>query len=303
MPEKTLPKDLEMLVSRYDHNPIISRENVPFGCASVFNPGAIKFKNKYCLLLRIQDRKLTSHFVLATSDNGIVFEMSKGYAFSPKEGAGDHRGVEDPRITQIGDDYYLTYTAYSRHGASVGLAQTKDFKEFKRLGLIFPPENKDAVLLPEKVDEKYFIYHRPSSSMSMWAAKSPDLVHWGENVAVLDPDIYAWDAEKVGAGAVPIKTEKGWLQIYHGVAGKNYRLGVALFDLNDPSKLIRRSKNYILAPEKDYERTGEVNNVVFTCGAILEDNGEVKIYYGGADTCVCLATAKLSDLIAFAEEY
>ena len=303
MSEETLPKDLERVVTRYDHNPIISKENIPFTCNVVFNPGAVKFKDKYYLLLRIQTRKLNSHFVLATSDNGINFEISKDFAFSPTQGAGDHRGVEDPRITRIKDDYYITYTAYSRHGASVGLAETKDFKEFERLGIIFPPENKDAVLLPEKVDGRYFMYHRPSSDMSMWVADSPDLIHWGNNKPVLEPDIYAWDAEKVGAGAVPIRTEKGWLHIYHGVARGGYRLGTALFDLKNPSELKRKSENYILAPEKDYERKGEVNNVVFTCGAIVEDNGEVKIYYGAADTSVCLATAKLDDLIDFAEKY
>jgi len=303
MSEKILPKDLERVVSRYDHNPIISTEDIPFACRIVFNPGAVKFEEKYYLLLRIQDMALTSNFALATSNNGINFEMPNEYVFSPMQGAGDHRGVEDPRITQIEDDFYITYTAYSRHGASVGLAHTKDFKDFKRLGIIFPPENKDAVLLPEKVNGNYFIYHRPTSSNSLWAARSPDLIHWGKNEPVLDPDIYSWDAEKVGAGAVPIKTEDGWLHIYHGVSFRNYRLGVALFDLDDPRKLIRKSENYILSPEKDYERVGEINNIVFTCGAIVEDNGEVKIYYGAADTSICLATTTLDKLVEFAKEY
>ena len=304
MPEEVFPKELENIVTRHNRNPIISIEDVPFACSYIFNAGAIKHENKYYLLLRIQDRQMRSHLTLATSNDGIDFEIEDNYIFSPsREDPLDDKGVEDPRITKFGDEYYVTYTAYSSYGASVGLAETKDFKNFKRLGIIFSPEDKDVVLLPEKIDGKYFLYHRPTTSNSMFIARSPDLEHWGEHKPVLKPASLSWDADKVGAGAVPIKTEKGWLHIYHGTSGGVYRLGVALFDLKDPSKLIRRSQNYILAPEEDYEMMGGVPNVVFTCGAILEEDGEVKIYYGAADTSICLATAKLDDLIKMAENY
>lgn len=301
MSEKTFPKELEKIVKRYDKNPIISRKDVPFACSYIFNTGAVK-SDKYYLLLRIQDLRLRSHLALATSNDGINFNMPNNYIFSssPNEPL-DNKGVEDPRITKINGKYYVTYTAYSNSGASVGLAETDNFKKFKRLGIILPPENKDAVLLPEKINNEYILYHRPSRTKSIWACSSPDLMHWGKHKEVLKPDLHSWDNEKVGAGAVPIKTEKGWLHIYHGTSRGVYRLGVALFDLENPLKLIRRSKNYILAPEKDYEMVGGVPNVVFTCGAIAEDNGEVKIYYGAADTSICLATAKLKDLIEMAE--
>lgn len=308
MAKKTLPKRLENIVERCDKNPIISTKDVPFACSKVLNPAAVKYKNKYYLLLRVQDLQAISHFALATSDNGVDFKISENsenyYVFSPStKYVAEDRGVEDPRITRINKKNYVTYTAYSKYGTSVGLAETTNFKRFKRLGIILSPDDKDAVLLPEKIKGKYVLYHRPTHSKSVWICNSPDLIHWGEHKPVLSPNIRSWDSEKVGAGAVPFKTEKGWLHIYHGVRGGIYRLGVALFDLEDPSKLIRRSKNYILAPEKNYETIGEIPNVVFTCGAILENDGEIKIYYGAADTSICLGTTKLENLLEMAEKY
>lgn len=304
MPKNLIfPKKLESVVVRHEKNPIIQKKDVPFASSYIFNAGAIKHRDRYLLLLRVQDLQMRSHLALATSQNGIDFIMPSGYSFSPSFSSCDNKGVEDPRITQIDNKFYIAYTAYSDHGASVGLAETENFKEFKGLGIILPPENKDAVLLPEKRHGKYLLYHRPTRSRSMWTCSSFDLIHWGEHKPVLRPDSRSWDSDKVGAGAVPIKTKKGWLHIYHGISGDVYRLGVALFDLENPSKLIRRSKNYVLSPEKDYEMIGGVPNVVFTCGAIREDNDEVKIYYGAADTSICLATAKLSDLVEIAEKY
>ena len=300
------PKEIGNKIIRYKGNPIISKKDFPSDYLYILNPGAIKHNNVYYLLLRVADSKKISHFFLATSKNGTDFNVDKSPILSPKTSE-EAKGIEDSRITKINDGFYITYTAYSQKGAAVGLLETTDFKHFKRLGIIFPPDNKDVVILPEKINGKYFAYHRPMGEMgkpfSIWTSTSPDLIHWGEHKPVLSPDLGSWDSEKVGAGAVPIKTEKGWLHIYHGVSDNVYRLGVALFDLDNPAKLIRKSKNYILAPEKDYEKIGWISNVVFTCGAILEDNGEVKIYYGAADSSVCLAIAKLQDLIEIAEKY
>jgi predicted GH43/DUF377 family glycosyl hydrolase len=298
--------DLNKYIKRHFKNPIIKKENIPYECLHVLNPGAIKYNNKYYLLLRIVDMKNISHLGLAFSEDGINFEISKKIVLSP-ESLEEGKGIEDPRITKIEDKFYITYTAYSEKGAAVGLLETTDFKDFKRLGIILPPDNKDVVILPEKINGKYFAYHRPMSyigkSFSIWTSTSPDLIHWGEHKPVLSSVNNSWDSDRVGAGAVPIKTEKGWLHIYHGVSQNVYRLGLALFDLKDPSKLIRRSENYILAPEKDYEKVGWISNVVFTCGAILEDNNEVKIYYGGADDSISLVTAKLKDLLYLVENY
>ena len=304
MPAKVLPKELENIVERHEKNPIISIKDVPFACENIYNAGAIKLNGKYALLVRVEDTQRKSHFALATSDNGVDFTIPKSYVFSPSHlEPCERHGVEDPRITRIGKKLYFPYTANSSQGPAVGLAVTTNFKEIKRLGIILSPADKDAVLLPEKIDDEYVLYHRPSSSSSIWICYSKDLTYWGRNKPVMKPAPGSWDSEKVGAGAVPIKTEDGWLHIYHGISGNVYRLGVALFDLKHPSRLIRRSKNFILAPQRDYERKGGVNNVVFTCGAIVEDNKEVKLYYGAADTCICLATTTLEKLIKFAKEY
>jgi len=298
--------EIKNKIIRNKKNPILSRKDFPSNYLYILNPGAIKYNDTYYLLLRIADSQKISHFALATSKDGINFEVAKSPVLSP-EIPEESKGIEDPRITKINNKFYITYTAYSEKGAAVGLLETTDFKNFKRLGIIFPPDNKDVVILPEKINGKYFAYHRPMSEMgkpfSIWTSTSPDLIHWGEHKPVLSPELNSWNSDRIGAGAVPIKTSEGWLHIYHGVSNNVYRLGVALFDLKDPSKLVRKSENYILAPEKDYEKNGWISNVVFTCGAIVEDNGEVKIYYGAADSSVCLATLQISDLIEFAEKY
>ena len=306
MQDKINMEEIKSKIIRHENNPIISKKDFLDEYLYILNPGAIKHNGIYYLLIRVADINKISHFFLAESLDGINFKISKNPILSP-ELPEEEKGIEDPRITRIYEMFYITYTAYSKRGCSVGLLETSDFQYFKRLGIIFPPDNKDVVILPEKINGKYFAYHRPMSDMgrpfSIWTSTSPDLIHWGEHKCVMSPEEDSWDSQKVGAGAVPIKTEKGWLHIYHGVSDSIYRLGVALFDLNNPSKLIRRSKNYILEPLEDYEKKGWISNVVFTCGTIIEDNGDVKIYYGAADSCVCLATAKLDDLIEIAEKY
>ena len=312
---KTTPKYLEGIVKRYEGNPIITRKDISFAVSKIFNAGAVKYRNKYLLLLRAQTMDSKSYLVKATSKDAINFDISKRYTISPsREFKLDDRGVEDPRITKIDGTYYIAYTAYSDDGAVIGITSTKDFRKFIKHGIATPPENKDGGLLPEKIklpgsrEKEFFLYHRPSATGAIWCCSSPDLEHWGhQHVVMRSGEHNRWSAKKVGLGAVPIKTEKGWLEIYHGVMQEGalnvYRLGAALFDLEKPWKVIRASKNYILAPEKDYEMVGGVPNVVFSCGAIPEPNGDVKIYYGAADTRICLATAKLNDLIDVAEKY
>lgn len=312
---KTLPKRLEGIVKRYEGNPIITRKDISFAVSKILNAGSIKHKNKYLLLLRAQTMDTRSYLVKATSKDGINFNISKRYTISPsREFKLDDRGVEDPRITKIDGTYYIAHTAYSDDGAVIGIISTKDFRKFARHGIATPPENKDGGLLPEKIklprsgDKEFFLYHRPSATGAIWCCSSPDLEHWGHQHVVMRRGQYnRWSDKKVGLGAVPIKTEKGWLEIYHGVMeeGNNnvYRLGAALFDLEEPWKVIRASKSYILAPEEEYEMMGGVSYVVFSCGVVPESNGDVKIYYGAADSSICLATAKLDELIEVAEKY
>jgi predicted GH43/DUF377 family glycosyl hydrolase len=215
-------------------------------------------------------------------------------------------GCEDARITYISKEkrWYITYTAYSSNGAAVALARTDDLVKAERVGLIFSPNNKDAVLFPRKFDGRWAVLHRPDAGgiEHIWSAYSPDLVHWGEPHCVV-PELggAAWDGVKVGAGPPPILTKYGWLLIYHGVKAYGsqlvYRAGVAMLDKDRPHKVVARSPNWIFQAEAQYELSGLVPNVVFPTGLLLRGD-ELWMYYGAADTCVCLATAKLDNILA-----
>jgi predicted GH43/DUF377 family glycosyl hydrolase len=213
-------------------------------------------------------------------------------------------GVEDPRITYMDGEYLITYSAYSKHGVRIGLAKTKDWKAIERVSLITEADYRNVVIFPEKFNGLYARLDRPHSEISpwsLWISYSPDLRYWGDSKLIMKPEPYHWDEMKIGPGVPPIKTDKGWLNIYHGVFptmdGSVYRLGVALHELNDPSKIIGVADNWILQPEEPYEITGYVHNVVFTCGAVPEDDGTLKLYWGGADTVMCVGTANISDLV------
>lgn len=186
----------------------------------------------------------------------------------------------------------------------IGLAKTKDFKTVERVSLITQSDLRNVVIFPEKINGKYVRLDRPHSEISKWSvwiSYSPDLIHWGDSKVIIKPETYHWDEMKIGPGATPIKTAKGWLNIYHGVfetmSGVVYRLGVALHNLKDPSKILGVSDEWILQPEDPWEITGYVPNVVFTCGAIPEPDGTVKIYWGGADSVMCVGSANISDLV------
>jgi predicted GH43/DUF377 family glycosyl hydrolase len=213
-------------------------------------------------------------------------------------------GVEDLRINPVEGEYLLTYSAYSRHGVRIALARTKDLKSIERVALITQCDLRNVVIFPEKFQGRYARLDRPHSEISpwsIWISYSPDLVHWGDARVIMKPVPYHWDEMKIGPGAPPFKTDKGWLHIYHGVfktmAGAVYRLGAALHSLNDPAKIIGVSDHWVLQPEDPWEVSGYVPNVVFTCGAVPEDDGTVKIYWGGADTVMCAGTAVIDDLV------
>jgi predicted GH43/DUF377 family glycosyl hydrolase len=202
-------------------------------------------------------------------------------------------------------EYILTYSAYSRNGVRIALARTKDFVHVDRVSLITQADCRNVVIFPEKFEGLYARLDRPHSEIapwSIWISYSPDLRFWGESQLVMRPEPYHWDEMKIGPGAPPIKTAHGWLSIYHGVFrtmdGSVYRLGVALHDLQNPAKVVGVSDSWILQPEDPWEITGYVHNVVFTCGAVPESDGTVKIYWGGADTVMCVGEANLTDLVA-----
>lgn len=295
------------VVERWYKNPIITLENVPFPCNTVFNAGATKFGDEYILLMRVEDLAGRSVLALARSDDGYHFSVDPVPAMEPSKEepyrSYERRGIEDPRITYLEGTYYIMYTAYSRYGARLALAKTSDFKNFERIGLISQPENKDGCLFPRKINGRYVRLDRPfgGGTGNMWVSYSDDLLHWGDSEVVMTTRAGFWDSDRIGACAPPIETEHGWLEIYHGVkntaAGPLYRMGAVLLDLENPAKVLCRSAVPILTPREYYERVGDVGNVVFSCGAILEDEGRLRIYYGAADTCICLGFANVGDLI------
>lgn len=302
------------LFLRHDGNPILTADKWPYPANTVFNPGATRLANGETLLLvRVEDRRGPSHLTAARSADGIKdwrIDRIPTLLPQPDEYPEELWGIEDPRIVWLADieRYAVTYTAYSRNGPLVALALTKDFKTFERRGSIMPPEDKDAALFPRKLADRWLLIHRPvpripGAKANMWLSFSPDLKHWGDHTVLLEARAGAyWDAGKIGLSPPPIETKEGWLIIYHGVkytpAGAIYRLGLALLDLDDPRKVISRGEEWVFCPSAPYELTGDVPNVVFPCGIVLDDAGEqVRLYYGAADSSVALATAKISDLL------
>ncbi len=246
-----------------------------------------------------------SHLRLARSKDGVHFKVDPEPFLFPSA-SDEIYGVEDVRITQIADTFYMTYTAISGDGHGVNLASTKDFINIKRHGMIFPPQNKDACLFPEKINNRYVAFHRPSPDSfgkpSIWYAESPDLMHWGQHSCVLRPRNNKWEKEKIGAGPQPIKTPEGWLFLYHGCGHDSvYTLSLCLLDFNDPRRILKQSTTPMISPEREYEKTGFFANVVFANGWVEYPDGRVFIYYGAADCSVCLVETSVNELLSFLE--
>ncbi|MBW2096234.1 MAG: glycosidase [Deltaproteobacteria bacterium] len=299
------------LFKRNPGNPIIQTGDIPYQANSVFNAGATRIGNKTLLLMRIEDRRGISHLTVATSEDGIndwTIDPFPTFLPDPETHPEDAWGIEDPRITYIQELQLWTvvYVSYSKGGPLVSLATTGDFKTFERKGVVMPPEDKDAALFPVRFGGRWAMLHRPVSGFAgvgshIWISFSPDMKHWGDHEIVLPARRGGWwDADKIGLSPPPIRTEKGWLILYHGVrttaSGCLYRLGLALLDLEDPTRLLARSDEWIFAPEEEYEVTGDVDKVVFPCGWVTEGD-EVRLYYGGADKCLALATARIPELL------
>jgi predicted GH43/DUF377 family glycosyl hydrolase len=297
-----------MEIKRYSKNPVLTNKDVPFKVNSIFNPGAIKYKNEYLLMCRVEMPNGRSSFAIARSNDGFTFEMDSKPVLTPE----DHKdcyeyvnwGIEDTRITQIDNKYYLTYTGYSKYKPVVILSETDDFKSFKSHGPISEASNKDCAIFPEKIGGYYWKVDRPEADerKDIWISKSPDLIHWGGYSVLMEPEQGTWEANKIGGSTPPIKTADGWLMLYHGVRGFGisnlYKIGIVLLDLDNPRIVKGKCKEPILSPEMDYERIGDVGNVVFTNGWIKEDNNDIKIYYSGADMNVCVAETSVDYLLS-----
>ena len=304
------------LFSRHSDNPILTANDWPYAVNSVFNPGATLLPDGTTLLLcRVEDRRGLSHLTVARSVNGIdnwQIDSRPTLAADPINFPEELWGVEDPRITYVEElkKYAIVYTAYTRDGPGVSLALTEDFSQFERLGVIMAPEDKDAALLPQRIDGQWALIHRPVSAprAHMWISFSENLYHWGRHKLMLEARLGAWwDANKIGLSPPPILTAKGWLVIYHGVrqtaAGAIYRLGLALFDLMNPEVCLKRGDEWIFGPEETYERRGDVDNVVFPCGTTIAPDGDtVRLYYGAADTSIAMATGSIQAMLLALEQ-
>jgi predicted GH43/DUF377 family glycosyl hydrolase len=258
------------------------------------DPRVIQYKGDYYLTT-------LSYLRFVCSEDGIHFHEDPAYPPLYGEGDLEKFGIEDCRVATMNDGYFLTFTEVSPVAVGVGLIETTDFKSYKRHGMIFPPHNKDCALWEEQVDGKYYAFHRPSSpelgGNYIWLAESPDRLHWGKHRCIATTRPGKWDSVRVGAGAAPIKTEKGWLEIYHGANAENrYCLGALLLDLNDPTKVIARSEEPIMEPNADYEQTGFFGNVVFTNGQYVEGD-TIHIYYGASDEVICKAELSISEIL------
>lgn len=303
------------LFERFQGNPILTPADWPYPANAVFNPGAVDFEGETILLNRVEDFNGFSHFTVARSKNGKSdwkIDLQPTLIPEPDSFPEEIWGIEDARIVKLEEleEYGIVYTSYSSGGPLVSLILTKDFRTFRRQGVITPPEDKDASLFPKRFGDRWALIHRPlpvieSAKANIWISYSPDLKHWGDHTILLEArDGGWWDANKIGLGPQPIETPEGWLLMYHGVrrtaAGCIYRAGLALLDLDDPRKVIRRCRGWVFGPKEEYERIGDVAYVTFPTGVIYDqDIGTLRVYYGAADTTVGLATAKLKDVLDF----
>jgi predicted GH43/DUF377 family glycosyl hydrolase len=310
-------KHYESLFTRYEKNPILTANDWPYAVHSVFNPGSTLLADGTTLLLcRAEDRRGHSHLCAARSVNGVdgwVIDPQPTLLPDPENYPEELWGIEDPRITFVPElkKYIIAYTAFSRSGPGVALASTEDFKTFHRYGLVMQPDDKDAALLPRRINGDFALVHRPTTDTGahVWLSMSPDLKNWGSHKLMLSARKGAWwDANKIGLSPPLIETKHGWLMIYHGVrhtpSGCLYRLGLALFDLEHPEHCLLRGDSWVFGPQAPYEREGDVGNVAFPCGATLDADGDtVRLYYGAADTSIALATGSVKHLLSWLEEH
>jgi predicted GH43/DUF377 family glycosyl hydrolase len=307
----------DQLLRRHSSNPILTARDWPYSVNSVFNAGATRLPDGTTLLLcRVEDRRGLSHLCAARSHNGVdgwQIDREPTLMPDPVNYPEEVWGIEDPRITFVPElqQYVVTYTSYSRGGPGVSLALTKDFRSFERFGVIMPPDDKDTALFPCRINGFWALIHRPMTPLGshIWISYSPDLRHWGRHRLMLEARRGAWwDANKIGLSPPLIETSRGWLMIYHGVrqtaSGAIYRLGLALFDSENPENCSLRGDSWIFGPELDYERGGDVGGAVFPCGYTLDADGDgLNLYYGAGDSCLALAQGSVKSLLEWLDAF
>jgi beta-1,4-mannooligosaccharide/beta-1,4-mannosyl-N-acetylglucosamine phosphorylase len=312
---------------RSPRNPILTRADIPAvlpdfaDVSSVFNPGAIRFEGRTLLMLRVQSRGRRTALVMAESEDGVRFTVAgEPVVFRGIERAGEKlHHLYDPRLTRLGDTVYIVFAADTETGCKLGIGSTTDFRTFDFIGLGSHPDIRNGVLFPEKLGGRFVRLDRPNRSAleggvtsgdEIWFSSSADLVTWTPEHVVMGGRWHYWD-ERIGSGPPPVKTRQGWLHVYHGIAthfaaASIYQVGVVLLDLKEPWRVLARSWNNLLEPREPYEMVGQVPNVVFPGGMVVEEHdaegyalpeSPVHLYYGAADTCVGLAATTVADLI------
>jgi len=282
----------------------------PYPASAVFNPAAIKLNSETVLLVRVEDMRGFSHLTVARSADGFTnWQIDPGPTLEADPNSKEEKwGLEDPRIIWLEEQkqFAITYTSFSEGGPVVSLAITKNFRTFARLGVLLPPEDKDACLLPRRFKGRFALIHRPivRGEAHIWLSFSPDLKHWGDHRTLIRTRHAYWDCHRVGLASQPIETAQGWMLFYHGVrnttAGAIYRVGVVLLDLEEPWRVLRRSDEWIFGPRAIYERVGDVGGVVFPTGATVhKETDRLNLYYGAADCTVAVATTNLSEMLGY----
>ena len=311
IPWEERPSESSAVVWRSSRNPIIARDAIP-RANSIFNSAIVRFGDGFAGVFRVDDTRRVMNLHAGRSADGIDWNIGhEPIIFEPADervreinGAFEH--AYDPRVTWLEDRYCVTW-CNGNHGPTIGVGYTHDFETFHQLDNAFLPFNRNGVLFPRRIGGRFAMLSRPSDGGhtafgDVWYSESPDLVHWGRHRHVLAPVRLTWESTKVGAGPTPIETDEGWLMIYHGVLtscnGFVYSMGAALLDLDQPWKVIARAPHYLLAPQTSYEQVGDVPNVVFPCAALVDRRADrLSIYYGAADTVVCLAHGHLSEIL------
>ena len=299
------------IIWRFADNPIIDPKSFP-GTLGVFNSAVVRFGNEYAGVFRVEKKTRFPRLHAGFSTDGLHWEIeSTPFEFTTDvRNRTDHEYAYDPRVCQVDGVYYVTWCA-GHDGPSIGIAHTEDFEAFHRIENAFLPFNRNGVLFPRKINGNYLMLSRPSDDGhtpfgTIYLSQSPDLCYWGKHREVMGPTSIDegiwWESTKIGAGPTPIETSEGWLLIYHGVMttcnGFEYSMGAALLDLDEPWRVRYRSRELLMAPSADYEVKGHVDNVIFPCAALYEqDTGHLAIYYGAADTSTCVAFCEMESLL------
>ncbi len=313
IPWEERPPGSSDVIWRSSRNPIIARDHIP-RANSIFNSAVVRFGVGFAGVFRVDDRTRVMNVHSGRSGDGVKWQIDdEPIAFRAEDGRVREIREEflyayDPRVTWLEDRFYVTW-CNGYHGPTIGVAYTHDFETFHQLDNAFLPFNRNGVLFPRRIGDRYAMLSRPSDGGhtpfgDIYYSESPDLVHWGRHRHVMSPRSLTWESTKIGAGPTPIETAEGWLVLYHGVLtscnGFVYSMGAALLDLDEPWKVIARGRDFLLAPHVTYEQVGDVPNVVFPCAALVDpDADRLTVYYGAADTVVCLAHGHLGELLEF----